>query len=121
VRPVRLPGTEPKRPKYGARRRKVDGVAFASGREANRYHELLMLEKAGLIRDLHRQVTIHLHAPTPTPGAPSVVGCYVADATYIDLATNRTVWEDSKGCRTPLYAWKRRHVQIEYGIDILET
>jgi hypothetical protein len=123
LRPVRLPGTEPQRPKVNARRRTVDGKKFASGHEADRWFQLEMLQKAGHIHNLQRQVTIYLHAPTPRADAPSVVGHYVVDATYIDNRTNRTVWEDAKGHpgRTPLYKWKKRHIQIEYGIDILET
>jgi hypothetical protein len=91
-------------------------MSFASGREATRWFQLELLAKAGQIRDLRRQVAIALHA-----GKDVVVGTYVADATYIDLRTQRTVWEDCKGFRTPLYRWKKRHIRAEYGIDLLET
>lgn len=31
------------------------------------------------------------------------------------------VVEDCKGMKTPLYLWKRRHFEIQYGVKIRET
>ena len=42
--------------KYGSRKVEVNGIVFDSKREAARYQELLLLEKAGEIKDIRRQV-----------------------------------------------------------------
>ena len=41
--------------KYKNRKVQVDGIIFDSAKEANRWKELEMLEKAGKIEDLRRQ------------------------------------------------------------------
>jgi hypothetical protein len=100
--------------KYHARRTIVDGVTFDSAKEAREYTRLKLGERAGVVRGLERQPVFVLHAPT---GA--VVGKYVADFRYTDAA-GAPVVVDVKGFRTPLYLWKRRHVEAEYGIRIEE-
>ena len=47
------------RNKYGNKKTVVDGITFDSRKEAKRYQELKLLEKAGEIKDLRRQV-VHL-------------------------------------------------------------
>ena len=42
--------------KYGNKKVIVDGIAFDSKKEANRWCELRVYEKAGIISDLERQV-----------------------------------------------------------------
>ena len=42
--------------KYGSRKTIVDGISFDSKKEASRYRELLLLERAGKIGNLRRQV-----------------------------------------------------------------
>ena len=44
------------RSKYNSRKVIVNGVEFDSQKEANRYRELVLLERAGRIQDLQRQV-----------------------------------------------------------------
>lgn len=104
-----------KRSKYGARPTVVDGVRFASRREADRYVTLCWRVRAGEIRDLELQPRYPLHAPN---GAK--VGTYVADFRYVD-ADGVTHVEDAKGMPTPLYRWKRRHVEAEYGLLVEEV
>lgn len=41
--------------KYGNRKIEVNGITFDSVKEANRYRELLLLEKAGAIQNLELQ------------------------------------------------------------------
>lgn len=41
--------------KYGAQRTTIDGIAFASKREASRYQELKLMQMAGEIQDLELQ------------------------------------------------------------------
>lgn len=44
------------RSKYHSRKTTVDGIEFDSKKEANRYRELVLLERAGRIQNLQRQV-----------------------------------------------------------------
>ena len=46
--------------KYHNKKTEVDGIIFDSKKEANRYIELKMLERAGKIHDLQLQVKLHL-------------------------------------------------------------
>ena len=42
--------------KYGAKKVEIDGIIFDSKKEGRRYQELKMLQKAGEISNLQRQV-----------------------------------------------------------------
>jgi hypothetical protein len=95
-----------------------DGIRFASQREANRYQELKAAERAGIIRDLQLQVPFTLDVYVG--GCETVIGKYVADFTFRDKQ-NRLIVEDTKGVRTPLYRWKKKHFEAQYGIRIIET
>ena len=51
--------------------------------------------------------------------AGAQIGKYVADFVYIE--NDEEVIEDSKGYRTPLYRWKKKHVEAQYKRKIKET
>jgi hypothetical protein len=107
------------RSKYGAIRTEVDGVTFASKAEASRYVFLKALEKAGEIVGLVLQPVFPLWAHTGVVAdAPVTIGSYVADFAYDSHGTS--VVEDVKGFKTPLYRWKKKHVEAQYGIQIRE-
>jgi hypothetical protein len=115
----------PKRHKYGAVPTEVDGVKFASKKEAKRYAELKALEKAGEIRQLVLQPTYPLEA---LGGECRPIGVYRADFSYQQRSYHgtcdgcwREVVEDVKGFRTPLYRWKKKHVEAQYGITVVEV
>jgi hypothetical protein len=87
--------------KYRAQPEIVDGIRFASKKEARRYGELKLLLRAGEIHGLELQ-----------PRFPLIVNgkkvcVYVADFAYLDNDGNRVV-EDvkSKATVTPLYRVK---------------
>ncbi len=103
--------------KYGARKTQVDGITFASRREANRWCELKLMEKAGLISDLQRQVQFEIVPKTDKYRARY----YVADFVYIDAKTGDNVIEDAKGCRTQTYQLKKALMYWKYGVDITEV
>jgi len=111
------------RSKYHTVPLEVDGIRFASTREARRYGELRMLERAGLIRDLTLQPSFDLHAPNVIAATRwargQVIGRYRADFAY--QTTDGTIIEDVKGVRTALYTWKKKHVEAEYGVRIVEV
>jgi hypothetical protein len=102
------------RSKYGAQRTTVDGITFDSKREAIRYGQLKLLEQAGEIGSLECQARYILRVATIP------IGSYVADFCYTTAAGSHVV-EDVKGVRTPLYRWKKKHVEAQYGIVIQET
>ncbi len=108
-----------KQPKYRNKRVCVDGVWFDSKGEYRRWCDLQLLEKAGEIVQLNRQVRIPLSVSL-FPGVEHRVGYYVADFTYYTPG-GAYVIEDFKGVKTDLYKWKKKHVKAQYGIDILET
>lgn len=116
--------------KYGATPTVVDNIRFASKKEATRYSELKLLEKAGEIWDLELQPRFPLCAPLTTgtlagalravKEATVLIGEYRADFKYHDRHTAAYVVEDVKGFKTPLYRWKRKHVEAQYGVKIHE-
>jgi len=105
----------PKRTKYFAKRTVVDGVTFASAREAREYSRLRLLERRGDLVHLECQPVYVLHAPNGT-----VIGTYVADFRYEVGGQVQVI--DVKGMRTlPLAKWKQKHLAAEYGIRVQEV
>lgn len=104
----------PRRTKYGAVRTTVDNIVFASKKEAKRYSELKLLEKAQVITQLFLQPRFDLYVHGVK------IGSYVADFGYFSCK-GATIIEDVKGMKTPLYRWKKKHVEAQYGIQIREV
>lgn len=120
------------RSKYHAKKTVLDGITFASAREAYRYRELKLLERAGKISDLKLQVPIEL---IPNQREPDTVGkrggiikgkiierkvVYIADFVYKDEDGKEIVC-DAKGVHTPDYILKRKLVLYLKGIRIKEV
>jgi hypothetical protein len=111
-----------KRPhKYKAVATEVDGIRFASKSEARRYQELRLLEKAGEIYALRLQPVFPLVAVAEQDGERKGVGQYRGDFCYCQKGSAALVVEDVKGFKTPLYRWKKKHVEAQYGIEIREV
>jgi hypothetical protein len=107
-----------RRSKYAAIRTTVDGITFASKKEAKRYGELKVLLKTGAITRLVLQPMLPLHVPGIS-GGRITVGKYIADFQYDEGA--ETVVEDVKGMKTPVYRLKKKLVEALYGIQIREV
>lgn len=109
----------PKRRKYGNVPVTVGGVTFDSRKECARYGELLMMERAGLIEGLERQVEYRLEVNGV------LVARYLADHRYREGGA--VVVEDvkggkgRKGTRTQAYRIKRRLMLAIHGIEIREV
>lgn len=106
----------------GAQRVTVDGEGFDSKAEADRWGQLRLLEKAGQIRDLRRQVKIGLEgrdAPILSDSGRQQ-RVYVADFTYFDEALGATVIEDRKGHATEVFNLKKAILAAQ-GIQVLVT
>jgi hypothetical protein len=105
---------KPLRSKYGNEKTEVDGILFASQREAGRYIQLRYLKKAGHIKDLRLQVPYELNEG----GTHSYK--YYADFVYYDISTGETIVEDAKGYKTKVYKKKRKLMLKVHNIQILE-
>jgi hypothetical protein len=105
------------RSKYGNEKMTVDGFTFDSKREANRYEELRMKQRAGLICDLKVHPTYDLDVNGKH------VCSYEADFSYVeaDGGSPVRIVEDVKGVRTRDYLIKKRLMDAVHGIAILET
>ncbi len=101
----------------------VDGIRFASKKEARRFEELKLLEQAGELFHLSRQVRFPLEVSGPGYPAVTIIGAYVADFVYFTKPNHggSRVVEDAKGFRTPMYRWKKKHVEAQYGIEVREV
>jgi uncharacterized protein DUF1064 len=114
-----------KRPhKYGAKATVVDGIRFASQKEARRYGELKLLVRAGEITHLVLQPRFDLWAATPMLNGHhgiQCVGAYIGDFQYRDQRVGGyTVVEDVKGMKTPLYRLKKKLAEACHGITVVE-
>ena len=99
---------------YNIKTTTSDGITHDSRKEANRWCELKLLERAGKIRLLQRQVKFEL---IPKQDGEREV-TYVADFTYIE--NDKFVVEDVKGKRTKEYIIKRKLMLWVHGIKIKE-
>lgn len=125
--------------KYGNKKAVRNGSVFDSRREARRYSELLLLERAGAITDLKKQVEFELipaqYEAVPTgelykrgakKGTPKMKQVcieksvkYIADFVYQE--NGKLIVEDAKGFRTEKYIIKRKLMLYVHGIRIKEV
>lgn len=121
--------------KYHSKKTVVDGIEFHSKKEANRWKELLLLERAGVISDLRRQVLFELipayyeeyerYSPKTGKRLQNGRKCvergvmYVADFVY--MKDGKNVVEDTKGVRTTDYIIKRKLMRHIHGVSITEV
>ena len=118
--------------KFGAKKVVRDGRTFDSKKEAGRYTELKLLQRAGKITDLRLQVPFLLIPSQYENGKCIERECkYIADFTYRE--NGKFVVEDvkgraasysariSKGLKTDVYIIKRKLMLEKYGIKIRET
>ncbi len=119
--------------KYHNRKVTVDGITFDSVKEANRYKELKVLERAGLVHDLQRQVKFKLIPAqrewtdeTTASGKPKKGKIlehevsYYADFVYKNRYGLQVV-EDVKGFKTKDFIIKRKLMLWIHGIRVKEV
>ena len=99
--------------KYKAIRTEVDGIMFASKKEARRYQDLKLLHKAGIISQLKLQPVY------PFILNEKVMFKYIADFEYIE--GKNVVVEDVKGMKTPMYRLKKKLIEAMYPFEISEV
>lgn len=116
------------RNKYYSRKVTIDGVTFDSQKEARRFRELCLLEKAGKITNLQRQVKFELIPSQRIDGKVVERACtYVADFVYETpiyfgktIIGKKAIVEDTKGFKTKDYIIKRKLMLHVHGIKIQE-
>jgi hypothetical protein len=109
----KLTGEPATRSKYNNTIVERDGMKFDSQRELDRWCELQLLERAGGIHDLRRQVPYDLIVN-------GVKVCrYVADFVY--TTAGETVVEDVKGVRTDVFILKRKLMKAIFNIEVQEV
>lgn len=108
--------------KYGNRKSEIGGITFDSEREKKRWLQLCLLERAGEITGLERQVPFIL-APAVDLGEPRMKPAmrYTADFVYRKADTNELVVEDAKGARTGEYRMRKHLMKSVHGIIIKEV
>ena len=123
-----------KNAKYRSAKTNINGIVFASKKEARRWVELCFLQRQGLIQGLERQVKFPL-IPTQyetferygkrgqrlKDGKRLIErGCaYYADFVYYENGVR--IVEDAKGVRTDDYVIKRKLMLLIHGIEIREV
>lgn len=119
--------------KYHAKKVSIQGEVFDSKKEARRFLELQMLEKAGQISGLQRQkkfvlVPAQYEPETTGPRGGKIKGkllerevAYYADFVYFDEEEKDFVIEDTKGVRTKDYIIKRKLMLWLNGYQIREV
>lgn len=110
---------KPSRNKYGAKKTIVGDVKFDSKKEAQRWIELQLLERAGEISNLRRQVRIDLmgqHRPLLTKTGRQMR--LTVDFAYIENGIE--VLEDSKGMWTRDFE-VRYAVAVAMGLNLIVT
>jgi hypothetical protein len=120
--------------KYYAKKTFVNGIEFDSRKEARRYSELLLLQRAGAIRDLELQKKyVLIPAQYETYERYGKKGqrlqdrqrlvekecAYLADFVYKE--DGKTIVEDTKGIKTKDYIIKRKLMLYVHGIRIKEV
>lgn len=110
------PAKKPRRQKFNAKRTVVDGIAFDSKKEARRWQELRLMERAGDITHLERQKTFDL-----TVNGMKVAR-FVADFVY--FWHGHRIVEDVKGYQnkgaphTRVFEMKKRLMLALYNIQV---
>lgn len=106
--------------KYHNKKTMMDGIVFDSAREARRYQELKLLERAGEIKDLALQVSFEV-LPGSDKHRPVK---YIADFVYWEKTPGggwEFIVEDAKGVLTGMYRLKKKLLYARYGYWIRET
>jgi hypothetical protein len=123
---------------YNIKTRALDGTVFDSHKEARRWEQLLLLQKAGKIVELQRQVKFELiPAQYETFERFSKKGTrlkdgtrlverkveYIADFVYHDVETGEMIVEDTKSeaTKTKDFVIKRKLMLLIHGIKVREV
>ena len=106
--------------KYKNRALQVGNEKYSSQREMRCHQELLLLQRAGKIAGLVREVPFVLIPGVKIEGEfrarPAIR--YVADFCWSDVDSGRVVVADAKGMQTPVWRLKKHLMKSVHGIDV---
>lgn len=108
--------------KYKSKKVALDGITFDSKKEAARWYQLKIMEKAGVISELQRQVMFELQPAVILDGRKKPALRYCCDFAYVE--NGKQVIEDVKSAATkklPAYRQKRHLMKSVLNLDIKET
>ena len=102
--------------KYHAKKTEVNGIMFDSKLEADRFTQLLWLEKGGAISNLTLQpeFQIFVGRKDSKTGEKIRSRYYVGDFMYVDHEQHKVIVEDTKGVETPEFRHKWDVVRSMY-------
>lgn len=107
--------------KYFNRKVTVDGIKFDSIKEANRYLDLKVLKKVGLIKEVELQKVFELQPKyINNKGEHIRAITYKCDFFYYDIKKEKYIVEDTKGFRTDVYKLKKKLFEYQYPDLIIE-
>ena len=108
--------------KYKSKKVALDGITFDSKKEAARWYQLKIMEKAGAISDLQRQVVFELQPAAVINGRKKPRLKYLSDFTYLE--NGKLVVEDVKSAATKklsTYRVKLHLMKTIHNIEIKES
>ena len=101
--------------KFNAKKTECLGILLDSKWEAERYGQLVMLQRANHIRDLKTQVRFDIVINEQK------VCTYVADFTYYEInqdGSEEFIVEDAKGLETAVFRLKKKLMKIVNDLEI---
>ena len=107
-----------KQNKYKNKKIIYDGITFDSIKEKNRYIELKILEKSGLIKDLELQKVFELQPSFKKNDKTYRKITYKSDFYYFDNGKGKYIVEDVKASekfKTEVYKLKKKMFEYKYN------
>ena len=109
--------------KYHATPCQVGNEKYRSYRERDRHQELLLMQRAGLIAGLCREVAFVLAPGVKIEGEKRARPAlrYFADFVFSDVRSGLVVVQDAKGMQTPAYRLKKHLMATVHGVHVQEV
>jgi hypothetical protein len=108
--------------KYNNIKKTVNGIKFDSIKEANRYQELMLLQKAKKIMNLKLQPEFILQDSFKIGKVIHRAIKYIADFQYAITENDRFIVEDVKGMKTEVYRIKKKLLLYKFPeINFIES
>lgn len=107
--------TRRRKNKYGAKKTVFMGIKFDSKWEAERYGQLVAMERAGVVRNLERQVKYEIVVNDHK------ICRYIADFVYenvLEDGSSQKIVEDAKGVETADFKLKKKLMKAVFDIEI---
>lgn len=112
-----------KQSKYRAKRTRLDGIEFDSQAEAQRYAQLKLYQKAGIVKSIELQPKFIIVDSYIGPDGKKVQPTYYKADFLVEYPDGRKEVEDVKSriTKTPLYRLKKKLFEQRYSISIKEV